>query len=139
MVSCSPKLGSPIASGLRYLPDRSTADLITVEITAAAAKKNAVVGAGTQRALEAILFEGIPDSPQRNPIVSPSQRQQHTGYFNRLIAGDISAFITETYLVSEPARASSQSMYTAPLEVTINMAGLKRTLIADEVLPRFGL
>ncbi|MEL7161325.1 MAG: hypothetical protein AAFN92_11265, partial [Bacteroidota bacterium] len=77
VVGCSPK--SPAyRAGLYYLPESSTNDRLSLQVIGYAEKEKDVLHDGISRALTAILYQGIPDSPFRAPLVSDAgEREKH--------------------------------------------------------------
>jgi hypothetical protein len=93
-----------------------------------------------ESAFKALLFRGIPGSPQANAMAGAPARAagRHEAYFDELFAGGrYATFMTESYLEGEPEQGGG--LRRAVVTLTINENALRRDLEEHGVIRRFGL
>lgn len=138
--ACSPKVGPPLYSGIRYVEKSATADQVTVEIMGIAAKENQVLTNGAQKIWEAILYQGVPDSPVREPLIkNRNQAAQHQQFLTRLFNEQSAQFLTDAYLLAPPYKDKKTKEYSGLVRATVNLRSLKQALRSEGIIPRFGL
>lgn len=139
IMGCTPK-NPAFRAGLYYLPESSTNDRLSLQVVGYSEKEKEVLNDGISRALTAVLYQGIPDSPFRAPLISnAAEREKHRTALAAITSGDYDRFLNHAVLAGPPSRAKRKDLYSAPVNVTVNMNLLKRYLRDNGVLPRFGL
>ncbi|MEK7253209.1 MAG: hypothetical protein AAB316_00560 [Bacteroidota bacterium] len=123
---------------VNYLTD---SELGTVLVSAAgygASKSQAVSNAETN-AFNTLIFNGIPGSQYRLPMVEASEKGKHKTYFYRLLDEQgYKSFL----MLSEPQTAFSggrKNQKNILVKVKINVDGLRRDMEQAQVVRKFGL
>jgi len=97
-----------------------------------------------KNAVEAILFRGIPNSQQKEPLVSVSEKeakQIYKKYFDEFFAGER----YKTFIYSSVPVSSSQFVKggagkkTICIDVKVNLKALRQDLERSGVIRKFGL
>jgi hypothetical protein len=138
--ACSPKIGAPMVGGVNYLPAESSADLVALSTNGYAAKEGAVMNDGIQRILNALIYQGVPNSPFRNPLLENQQlTETQQSYLNQIINGGYGNYINDAWFTQVPIKPKGSNAYSAPLQAVVNVAALKRDLRTQGIIPEFGL
>ena len=92
-----------------------------------------------RKAFKIIMFRGIPNTSVERPLVGPDEKKllhQHAKYFNEFFNGRYKSFIITLYNASPPTK--EKGIYTAAVDLKINLMSLKRDLEEHGVIRRFG-
>lgn len=137
---CSPKTTSLVYSGIRYVEQSASRDQITVEVIAISSKAEGVLADGAAKILTALLYQGIPDSPFREPLIQDRNKaEQHQQYLKEIINENSSQFLSNAYLLAPPNKNKRTKEHSATVRATVDVRALKQVLRNEGILPRFGL
>lgn len=96
-----------------------------------------------KNAIRALLFKGVPNSPDMRPIISqPGAEQQHRQYFETFFAkgGTYQRFISKVNDAVDPAdRIHTGKQYKVGVVVAVNRNELIKELEAAGIIKKFGL
>jgi len=133
---CSPRIMTHDAS-VNFL---SAVDgTITLRAIGEGSNKNSVASA-QQKVITALLFRGIPESPEKFPLIGTSEGEEkakHPEYFNSLYDGQrYKSFISSTIPTTSVYRESG-SRKTA-FDIKVNVNALRSDLEANKIIRKFG-
>lgn len=96
-----------------------------------------------KNAIRALLFKGVPNSPDMRPLISqPGAEQQHRQYFETFFAkgGTYQRFISKVNDAVDPAdRIHTGKQYKVGVVVAVNRSELVKELEAVGIIKKFGL
>lgn len=88
-----------------------------------------------QRAVKAVLFDGIPGSSVTHPLVRPDQRKAKSNYFDQFFEeGTYLNFIINNEIVPGSLIRLEGRQYQVHLKLSINYYELKNTLINADII-----
>lgn len=140
MTNCSPKMSPVAIGGVKYQTDESTGDIAALTSIGYATKAEEVLGDGIQRILKALLYNGIPNSPYRYPLLEENYlKTEHQSYLNSLINGGYADYVSDAWLLELAVKPKGSKTYAASVQVLVNVDGLRRELRTKGVIPKSGL
>ena len=141
LVACSPKITSYPSAEVSYLSGESSSDQVAIQARGYASKSEDVKVDAEKRAFEYLLFRGIPDSPQRAPMVADANaRKKHDNFFTEFFDKQgYRNYMTETTALGSPVKDKEQKNYNGYVKLKINIRSLRRDLEQQKVIARFGL
>lgn len=90
-------------------------------------------------AIEQILFRGIPDSEQHNPLISTNEQEVQTrnsGYFKELFdKGRYASFISSAPIIESGVKRGT---HWVVCDVTVNLRALRSDLENNKIIRKFG-
>ena len=141
LAGCGPKTYTPTAevSYINYQNEEMTLRAVGYGKKEALALEDARI-----RAIDNLLFRGIPNSSLNQPLIETSEKEvkyNHPGYFNELYNNrKYLTFVSGTFQTSDFFRDANtprgQKMLIA--DVVINIASLRRDLVENGIIRRFG-
>ena len=101
----------------------------------------AAINDAEQTAFKTLLFRGIPESQQKDALVSTNESessQKNSNYFNELLSkGRYKTFITSSIPVSDIEHYRG-TMKQITVDVKINLYGLRKDLEQNNIVRPFG-
>jgi hypothetical protein len=105
--------------------------------------QNEAIEEAKKNAIRAMLFKGIPGSPDMRPLISqPGAEQQNRQYFETFFAkgGTYLRFISKVNDAIDPAdRIHNGKQYKVGVVVSVNRNELVKELEAAGIIKKFGL
>jgi len=145
--NCNRHISDYPSAEVSYVKMESTSDVIALRTRGYTDEKEKSTRArkvqenAEKRAMEHLLFKGIPNSPQREPLLQDADvRSAHGAYFRQFFEEmEYRNFITSSSLAIGPIEDEGLHLYTGFADVRINLRSLRRELKDAGVMPKFGL
>ncbi len=116
-------------------------DTITLRCSGVGSNKHKARENAEINAIKALLFRGIPNSQQKEPLVSISEKdalEKHQLYFDKLLdEGRYKTFLLSNIPVTEAQRKQG-NIWEVTIDVRINLYGLRTDLEYHNVIRKFG-
>jgi len=131
------------ASAVIAQENNSAANNSTITIRATGVGKNAqkAIDNAEQIALNIILFRGVPNTYQKNPLITTDEAtimSNHQTYFKEFYDNlRYKSFIINSFILSEPAKVKGGKK-SVTLDVTFNLNALTKDLEHHNVIRKFG-
>lgn len=119
----------------------STSGVLALESTGIAKKKEQAKRQAVKNAMEAVLFEGIPNSSVKRPLINdPSARQKHREYFDRFFSdGGKYLQFAQTYSINPRETTMVGRYYNVVLRMDVNYRSLQKELENANIIQKFGI
>lgn len=102
-------------------------------------ESDAIANAG-KNAVEQLLYRGVPNSNQRNPLIGIDEsaaKSKHNAYLNDLFGKErYLSFLTQSTLVNS---GKDRGTYWSVADITINLRALRLDLEQAGIIRKFGL